>query len=303
MKKQPAINQNTLRQNLLRRIREASFPDDFARFTGQELESAGLFHSNNDPRKNTSGYQHYVLLTTQAKELRKHRDLLAHRVELLENYHSPLWDDVWNEPCPVKEAELRRKAEADEARVNEQRRKERDPLASFREFLGKVKIRRWENRDRRRFHHHFQPTLWHNPMSVMDYHEATGLTRRTIQNLLDRLGAQPIAQRKRPNEALRYDRSTNHALLCDWLVRRVKDRETRRGWLARTLIHCQYKTPEHSAQLFESILPVLESLTPEQRQQFPRYMGQCKQIVHPPPPPDTFNALLFGQIGLQSSSQ
>jgi hypothetical protein len=310
MKKRPATNQNTPRQNLLRRIREASFPADFDRFTGQELETAGLIHSNNDPRKDTPGYRHYVLLVTQAKELRKQRDGLASRVELLEHYHSPLWHNVWNEPCPIKEAELRRKAEADEARVNEQHRKERDPLAGLTEIWGKVKMRPWKSRDKRQLYYGFRPALWHEPMSVMDYRKATRLTRRTIQNMLDRLGARPIAQRKRPNEPARYDRHTNHKLLCDWLIRHVKGKEARQGWLTRTLVHCQHETPEHYTQLFKSIRPVLKSLgiqTPEQRQQFLCYMKQCKAILHPPLPPplllDPINDLLSGLTGLPPSSQ
>jgi len=180
-------------------------------------------------------------------------------------------------------------------------------MAGLTEIWGKVKTRPWKSRDRRRFFHFSRPALWHEQMSVMDYHEATGESRATIRNMLKRLGAQPIAQRKRPNEPARYDRHTNHALLCDWLIRHVKDREARQGWLARTLVHCQHETPEHYDQLFESIRPVLESLgikTTEQRQQFLCYMEQCKQMLHPPlPPPNLISDLFSGLTGLLPPSQ
>ncbi len=287
MKKQAAPNQNALHQNLLLRIREASFPADFDEFDWQELEDAGLLRGFVNQGLDTKTFRHFVLLATQAKELRKQRDWLARRIELLEHYDSPLWDAVWNEPCPIEEAKLRREAEADDIRNNEQHRKQRDPLARFMEISGKVKVREWEFRDKRRRHRSFRPALWHEPMSIMDHREATGLSRRTIQNMLDRIGARPIAARKRRNEPARYKPHTNHALLCDWLSRCVKDRQTRRGWLARTLAHCLHETPKHYARLFKSMHPVLASLdiqTLGQRRQFARYIKRRKETLYPSPP-------------------
>ncbi len=152
MKKQAAPNQSALRRNLLERIREASFPADFDKFHWRELEDAGLLGGFVNQGLDAKTFRLFVLLATQAKELRKQRDRLARRVELLEHYHSPQWDAVWEEPCPIKAAALRREAEADDARINEQRRKQRDPLAGFLEMLGKVKRRDWEFRDKRRRH-------------------------------------------------------------------------------------------------------------------------------------------------------
>jgi hypothetical protein len=305
MKKPAAPSPDSIRRKLLIRIREAEFPRDVAKFTSPELEGAGLFRGYSRSVGWTDAtFRQFVLFAEQVKELRKESEKLKSRITLLEKYYSPLWDEVWKEPCPIKQAGLRRDAEADDARCNEQHRKERNWVFDNIEAIIRADgSRNWKTRDKRRIHHLPDCALWHNPMSLEDYHKATGLSRRTLQNVLYRLDAKPIAPRKRRNDAANYSPQTNYGILRDWLVRHVKVPHARQGLLARTLLHCQQEAPKHYDRLFEEVRPVLKSLcvlTPAQDREFSAYLEECRRVLYPvltpPSPLDPFNAP--GLLGL-----
>lgn len=288
-----------MRRKLLTRIRDANLPGDAGKFTHEELRDAGLLRRYDRPGGcSDSAFRLFVLFAVQNSELRKQSGQLKHRLTQLEQYHSPLWDDVWKEPCPIKAAELGREAEADDVRCNEQRRKKRDWVFDNLEAIIRAGGRRnWKTRDKRRLHHRPDPALWHDPMSLEDYHNATGISRRTLQNTIDRMGAKPVAPRKRRNEPARFGPATNYALLCHWLIQQVPDDRARRGFLARTLIHCQQQSPQHYDRLFEEVRPVLKSLcvlTPAQDREFSAYLEECRRVLYPvlTPPSvlDPFNA-------------
>jgi hypothetical protein len=299
MKKNTAPDELALRTKFLKQIRDAK--------SLAELENIKLLNANATnwlryfERPDGLSEKHYNqirLLLTQVKELREQRDFLADRVELLSEYHSPLWDDARNEPCPIKEAEIRRKVHEEETTKNQERlNKQRLPLDGLMAALGVNKTHLWKSRDRR-VHRRPWPALWHEPMSVMGYHNATGLTRRTIQNMLDRLAATPIAPRKRSNEPARYGLKVNHAILCDWLMRCVKDPNARRGLLARTLLHCQRETAQHYPRLKKAVKPVLGTLD-NLEQDFDGYLAKCKRLLYPPYKPSSLDKTL----GLPDLSQ
>ena len=271
----------------MQRIRDAQLPQDAGSFGLEELEAAGVlrqFQGQIDGQHKRL----FVLFAVQARELRKQRDGLQRKIDLSKNYFSPVWEKVWQEPCPLKQSELRRKAEAEDARGNAKRVKERDASSLLMTLLGRKGSPKWLHRDERQIGPWFHPSLWHEPMSVMEYRDATGMTRRTVQNVLRRLSAKPVVQRKRPNEPHRYDLSTNHAVRhCYWLTKDVKDTHKRRGWLARTLVECREKTPQHFDQLFESVRPVLDSIEVQseaQVQKFMTYLDACQEKLYPPIP-------------------
>jgi hypothetical protein len=283
MKNESVPDEKSLREKFLRDIREAKTLSDLKRIKWSQPMAAKWLSRCEYPKDlNDDNRWLFILLAAQAKELRNQRDYLARRVELLSSYHSPLWGEVRHEPCPIREFELRCKAEQDDARMDEQRRQElAAPFNRLMDAMVKAQPSEWKSRDASLPHRSFRAVLWHEPMSAMDYHEAIGLSRRTIKDMLDRLRAQPIAPRERPNKSARYARNTNHAILCDWLKRRVKDPQKRRGWLARTLLYCQHETPALFAELNKSVRPVLESLG-EPPQEFERYLKKCKAILYPP---------------------
>jgi hypothetical protein len=77
-------------------------------------------------------------------------------------------------------------------------------------------------------------------------------------------------------------------VLCDWLIHHVADKDKRRGWLARTLVHCLHSAQPHFDKLYKSIRPVLNSLdikSRKQRLEFESYLVRCYAQLHPPPPP------------------
>jgi hypothetical protein len=281
MKKKAAPNPKLIRQRLLERIREATLPDDANDFTRQELEAAGMFNGFKHPKDwDDKTFRLFVLFATQAKELRKECKRLRHEVEIREDYHSPRWEDVGNEPCPIKQADLRYEAEAEDARVNEERRKQRDPLSAIAESSKHYRSRKWEFRDARRWWSPNKPALWHEPMTVMDYHEATGLSRRTAQNIVDRLGVLPDNSQRRRNEPALYGQAANVAVLNEWLTHYQKKPENRKGLIARTLIHCKFESPEHREWMEKALQPAIQSLKLS-RDDFSRYLSVCEKILHP----------------------
>ena len=292
MKKNTVPDGLAVRTKFLKQIRDAK--------SLAELENIKLLNANAtnwlqnfEPPTGLSDkhYNQIRLLLTQVKELRKECNFLAARVELLSEYHSPLWDNARDEQCPIKEAEFRRKAQEEDVTKNQERlNKQRLPLDGLMAALRANKTHPWKSRDRR-VHRRPWPAFWHEPMSVMDYHDATGLTRRTIQNMLDRLAATPIAPRKRSNEPARYGLEVNHAILCDWLMRCVKDPNARRGLLARTLLHCQHKTPQHYPRLKKAVKPVLGTLK-SFTEDFDNYLEKCKRVIHPPYEPSSLDKAL-----------
>ncbi len=277
-----------IRSRLMERIRDADLPKDAANFNWHDLEAAGLYREFKRPQGwDDKTFRLFVLLAEQAKLLRAKCSALERRIGVLEDYHSPLWEKVAAEPCPIKQQELRRAAMAEDARINDERFKQRDPFTSMMAIFGNAKLRPWKYRDRRRKFFPFRETLWHEPMTVMDFHEATGLSRRTLHNLLKRLGARPVTERERRNEPARYGPATNGGVLCEWLKRYVKDLHTRRAFFARTLVYCDHKSPQHYAELVNFMAPAILSLgfkTKAEIDEFKRYVTACKQVLYPPLP-------------------
>jgi hypothetical protein len=283
-----------IRYQLLSRIREAKFPTDADKFTESELREAGLWEKYTRPEDmGGKSFKLLVLLATQARELRRERDNLRREIDELEDYRSPHRDKLRDEPDPLKRQEITRQAEADEARVAQERAAKKQSFHdAFLKFFGQ---RPWLRRDAS--HTPYEPVYWHEPMTVMDYHEATGLTRRTILNILHRLGAKPLAKRERINAPAKYGVETNFAILREWLVRYEKQPGNRRAWLVRTLLKYKHDSPEHFKDLIQAILPVLESLginTEEKIKEFRAYVLQCEPILYPPPQPDPFLDALLG---------
>lgn len=279
------LTPSAIRNRLLRRIHEATFPRDATAFTLAELCQTGLADNYSQPAElPDSHFKLLVLLATQNKELRRQRDKLLRENEAQEDYFSPIRDQLRYEPDPLKQQELTRQAEADEARVEQIRtERKRAQLSEFERFVAAASRKRWANRDRRQ-----QPrraVFWHETMTVMDYHEATGLTRRTLQNLLRRIKADPILKRQRRNEPARYGPANNFAVLREWLLRYEKQPEHRRAWLVRTLLKYAHEMPDHLNTVAHAVHPVLESLgindTPK-FEAFLKYYRQCEAIIYPP---------------------
>lgn len=295
----PLPSPTEIRQRLEKRIAEAKLPSDLDRFTWAELEASGMFARYTKQKGwDDKTFLLFVLMAEQSKALRKERDNLKHQVELSEDYHSPLRVAAYVEPCPIKKAQLHNKAAAEEQRVNEQRRRERDPVARMLERSKSISARKWEFRDEAHpFFSTFTPARWHEPMTLMDYHEATGLSRRTVKNILDRAGARPLEGRKRPNEPARYGQDSNAVVLQAWLIQHVKNLDARRALLAQTLAQCKHDMPEHFGRMVEAIIPVVQSLgitTEEQVKEFKAYLAECEQIMFPPLPPSPPS--LFGGL-------
>lgn len=281
----PNPDPKLVHRRLLARIRDATLPKDADKFPRQELEAAGILDGYNQQGMGEKTFRLFVLLATQTKELRKECERLRGEVELHQNYYSPIRDKAWAECCPIKRAELERLADADEVQVNEQRRKAREPATWLLNYGKGSQIRSWKYRDKRRFLVPFKEVPWHEPMTVMDYHAATGLSRRTIQNLVDRLAARPVVARNRRNEPARYDLETNYAVLRDWLTRYVKDKDRQKALIVRSLIYCQHKTPEHFDRLFDTLHPIIQELGVT-RGEFVRYFKDCRKILVPPEIPN-----------------
>ncbi len=275
----------TRQSRLLTRICDANLPNDANKFTLEELKSSGLLNSyTRPPGWSDHRFVQFVLLAIQSKELRKQRDALQRRTDNLQRrleellpYRSPLWDEASIEPCPIEEARLRRAAQVDDARVSAERRRQAtlvpaDPI----EFTNQA----WKTRDTRSLGFQFQPVVWHEPMTVMDYRQATGMSRRTIQNFLSRSGARPIEARKGRNAPARYGRETNGAVLVAWLIGHVDDRHTRRGWAARILILTRHKAPTHYEWLLELMCPVVITLGLS-GVEFIEYLSECEEHLHP----------------------
>lgn len=270
----------------MQRIREATFPKDLKQFSWPEMESAGLLSKFKHPAKwDNDTFQLFVLFSIQTNQLRKQRDNLKTEVEASKEYYSPLRIAAWMELCPIKQADLTRQALEEEARVNEERRKKRD---GHHEALlrnpGGFSKSKWKRRDSRSLFVAFNEANWHLPMTVMDYHEATGLSRRSVQNILNNASLRPAISSKRRNEAPCYGLDANEVVLVAWLTRYVKDPAQRKPLAVRTLLHCQHETPDEIAFLHRAIEPAIRSLGIEDVE-FYRYMNDCESILYPPPPP------------------
>ena len=270
----------------MQRISEATFPKDLKQFSWLEMESAGLLSKFKHPAKwDNDTFQLFVLFSIQTNQLRKQRDNLKKKTEASEKYFSLLRLVASAELCPIKQADLFRQAQEDENHVNEERRKERDgPYAAMLPNPGGFSKSKWKRRDSRSFIVAFHGTNWHQPMTVMDYHEATGLSRRSVQNILNNASLRPAISSKRRNEAPCYGLDANKVVLVAWLTRYVKDPAQRKPLAVRTLLHCQHETPDEIAFLHRAIEPAIRSLGIEDAE-FYRYMNDCESILYPPPPP------------------
>ena len=266
------------RSQLLRRIREAELPCDAKQFNLDELESAG-FCKLKRAGLDTNNYKLLTLLDSQTKELKKECKRFRDELELQKKYHSPLWDKAGDELCPIKALAFGQLAQEDEQRVGEKRRKS-DPFTRFMESFQNEPVREWKSRDKRRSLSRIQPVLWHEPMTLKDYHNATGLSRATVRNILRRAGARSIPGPRRRNEPERYDSEANAAVLCGWLTRHVKNIDHRKSLITRTLLHCEHNSPDQLGVLFEAITPAYESLhiNPDE---FENYFSECKKILYP----------------------
>src|SRR5262245_58393618 len=178
---------------LLHRIRNAELPRHAGQFTLAELDQAGLtaqFENNQTKGWPESLFKTLVLLAIQNKELRRERDRLQQEIEENNEYYSPIRDELRNERDLLKREEIKRRAEADEARVARDRaEKEQSRSVLFRKMLDDLSRQPWIFRDQS--HLPREPVFWHEPMTVMNYHQATGLSRRTLQNVLRRIKATP----------------------------------------------------------------------------------------------------------------
>jgi len=126
LKKQKSVastaTPTAIRNQLLRRIREAKLPNDAKQFSLAELRETGLAGKYKQPPDLPDG--HFKLLVLQAiqiKEIRRECDTLRLEIENEKEYYSLIRDGLRNEPDPIKQAVIRRRAEADEARVARER--------------------------------------------------------------------------------------------------------------------------------------------------------------------------------------
>lgn len=275
------------RQNqLLLRIRAAEFPKDASQFKLAELQEAGLAAKYKQPPDLPESYfKLFVLLAIQNRELRRQTTRLQVEGEDRREYYSPIRDELRNEPDPLKQAEILFRAEADEARVARTReaRKLSDEQ-DMQELVQAFGRRPWTNRDKR--HHPWQAVFWHEPMTVMAYHRATGLTRRTILNVLRRIKATPLNTRHRRNDPGRYGAESNFDVLREWLIRYQKKPEHRRAWLVRTLLKCAHETPDRLEALVGAVMPVFKSLgieNPASSPHFLEYYRKCEARLYPLP--------------------
>lgn len=230
-----------------------------------------------------------VLLAIQSKELREKCRDLEEQVKELEPYHSPLWDKLHKEPDPLKQQEIRAQIQADQERDAQLKAKKKQDIYEFIARLGSTyPIRKWEIRDKK--HVPYQAVFWHEPMTVNDYHNATGMSARQLRNVLHRLNAEPLqdkSTRKRRNEPLRYGVETNLKVFCEWLIRYQKDLEVRRAWLVKTCLKYKHEKREHFQSFLDAIMPVLKSLdlnSGDALEQFIKYHHEVDRLLYPPPP-------------------
>ena len=263
-------------------------PKEANLFKDTELRDSGLWFEYVQPAHMADNhFKLLVLLALQSRELRKRCDDLHQQVEELTPYHSPLWEKLHKEPDPLKQQAIRAAIDADEKKEAQRKAAKKkafnDSLKLIMECFGK---KTWKSRDRK--HVPFQAVLWHEPMTVNDYHEATGISARQLQNVLRRLKAEPLQAkraRKRKNEPLRYGVETNMKVLCEWLIRYIKDPGTRRAWLVKTCLKCKHEAAEHLDRMKEAIMPALLSLninSGETLEDFVNYVKKVDQILYPP---------------------
>ena len=283
----PAVARNRM-LGMLDRIRNASLPRDAIKFTLTELRDSGLAEKYQQPSDLPDRhFKLLVLMATQINELHKERDRLLLEKENGEDYYSPIRDELRQEPDPIKQTEISRRAEADEARVAQDRASRKQfQIDCFHQLSNALGRRPWLSRDKRR--QPWAPTFWHQPMTVMAYHRATGLSRRTIQNVLRRIKAVPLENRSRRKDPARYGTKLNFTVLREWLLRYEKKPEHRRAWLVRTLLKYKYEMPEQLETLTNAVIPVLRSLEiddPGNSPEFMAYYRQCETLLYPPPSP------------------
>jgi len=284
----PTQTPAAIRNQLLHRIQEAEFPNDASQFKLTELRETGLAAKYNQPTDlPESHFKLLVLLATQNKELRRECNRLQLEIEDRREYYSSIREELYNEPDPLKQEEISRRAEEDEARVARNRdARKRSHEQDMQKLVEAFSRRRWISRDKRR--RPWQAVFWHEPMTAMAYHEATGLTRRTIHNVLRRIKAAPLDKRHRRNDPARYGVETNFAVLCQWLIRYEKKPDHRRAWLVRTLLKCAHEMPDRLEALVGVLMPVFKSLgieNPANSPPFLEYYRKCEARLYPPPPP------------------
>jgi hypothetical protein len=296
----PSAKSVTPLEALLRRIRAATFPADAKSFRLEELSAVELDVGYTRPKHwHDSDFCLFVLLATQAKELRREIARLRPKTGVGKDWKSMPLMRSFMEPCPIKQAELERQAKEEKRIADEQRRKQLDLQA---ESAHQADARKWKRRDEKYDLHRFRPALWHEPMTLLDYHAATGISRRTLQNILDRAALRPVGGRVRPNDPARYDQPANAYVLCQWLTHYVKDPVRRKALIARTLLHCEQKAPERFSLLLKAIYPAFESLGVT-CDEFANYVAECRRILHPPPPAslDPFGQLCRALSGTAAS--
>lgn len=279
---------------LLRRIDAAKFPGDAKNFTLAEITDAGLtkeYENNRDKGWPDILFKTLVLLAVQNNRLREQCHRLEQQIEEQQPYYSPIRDEGRNEPDPVKLAEINRRAEADEARVAKMRaEKKKLKEDSWKQFLEAFSRRPWTNRDKSR--RVYRPVFWHEPMTINDYHDATGISRRTLHNILKRLQAKPVTGRKNPNEPATYGPDTNYAVLSLWLTKYVKKPEHRRAWLVQTLLKTVHEAPDFLKALAPALKPVFISLgigDIENAAEFWNYFSLCDSELYPRLPESSFS--------------
>ena len=156
-------------------------------FTLPELQQNGFCEKY--PKKDgisEGSYKTLVLLANQSEDFRRERDRFKAELEQLRPYHSPFILKAMAEVDPLERERLLKSASEDEARDAKKRAaKQQAEADEMYQILTLLSKKPWKMRDKRTQPH--RAYLWHEPMTWMDYHRATGLSRKTIQNLLSRL--------------------------------------------------------------------------------------------------------------------
>jgi hypothetical protein len=277
---------SAFRHRLLRRIDAAKLPGDAKNFTLTEITEAGLtkeYENNREKGWPDNLFKALVLLAVQNNRLREQYHRLVQQIKEQKPYYSPIRDEGLNEPDPVKLAEINHRAEADEARVAKARAdKKKSEDDSWKRILEAFGRRTWTDRDKSR--RVYRPFFWHEPMTINDYQDATGISRRTLLNILKRLQAKPVTSRNNLNEPVTYGPNTNYAVLSVWLTKYVKKPEHRRAWLVRTLLKTAHEAPDFLKALAPALKPVFVSLGISDianATEFWDYFSQCDSELYP----------------------
>jgi hypothetical protein len=193
--------------------------------------------------------------------------------DLTAGLRSPKREQAENEPVPAKAAALRAAARLDEEQALLTLRDRSSGEAGARALAeafekGELHITRIRNpkkrlkfaQRRRELKPDRPPKIcaWSQPMSQVDYRDATGLSLKTIQRFLSRIKAHPKIRGRHAAVSDRYDVNVNLKILAHWIGSWVGDSEHAAGLAAATMAYANAHDRLFREKVIHALFPVLK---------------------------------------------